>query len=563
MDTRSTIWVALTVGLTVTASAARQPIAGDFNQDGKVDLGLIKDGECLVWMGNRSGSPTRTLDLSYDGDYFLTSDFDLDKRPDLIVVSGPLWMFLYSRNNYAFGGMLDLGISGIPSAGDLDWDGRPDMIVYQSGVFYYWRSGENYQRRGPVALGPCDRIFIADYDGDGKGDLTFTQGDQWNIALSSAQKWIPHKVPTIGTVVVTDYDGDNRSDPGMVVHGTNWYYYSSRNNYAFTGPVSMTPQTTVAMGMVSQSKAGTLAAAIVTDGVQDITNAHVTINGVPLTYGFPLAFTNSHGHAVTLSLPMYAAALDPIPEGTPVAMTARQANGTLIYQSPAYAMPGPVTLLTPTNGEIFLTLNDLPLTWTAVSGIEGYLAEYLSPDSPDFAGESGLLLYFLPPTQIQCVLPASQLAAGYAVMSVNAMVGDTGVINLDNDTSLIRSCFALASSDEAEVLLAHPPPRGALAIAKEYHFTTNSLRFTVRESDPYQIQSPGTITVHIKMRRFKISVAFVAAFDMNGQPVFNWQYKRLFKRKNKHVSVSFSVPAGTTVVIGTHDASFRGGHYTY
>lgn len=39
--------------------------------------------------------------------------------------------------------------------------------------------------------------------------------------------------------------------------------------------------------------------------------------------------------------------------------------------------------------------------------------------------------------------------------------------------------------------------------------------------------------------------------------------ERLFKRKNKTYTVTFNVHPGTTVVIGTHDASYRGGSYTY
>ena len=107
--------------------------------------------------------------------------------------------------------------------------------------------------------------------------------------------------------------------------------------------------------------------------------------------------------------------------------------------------------------------------------------------------------------------------------------------------------------------------RGAqgLRIVKEYSKKIKGYRFKVRECDPSQIQSPGTISLGFKLRRYKASIAFVTAYDMNGNQYYEWNKARIYKSKSRKYYPSFSARAGTTVVFGTHDASYRGGTYSY
>ena len=85
----------------------------------------------------------------------------------------------------------------------------------------------------------------------------------------------------------------------------------------------------------------------------------------------------------------------------------------------------------------------------------------------------------------------------------------------------------------------------------------------MRECNPQQIVANGTISLVFKMRRFKASVAFVKAYDMQGKEYYSWTKKRIFKSSDETYTVQFSASAGTTVVFGTHDASHRSSTYSY
>jgi len=102
-----------------------------------------------------------------------------------------------------------------------------------------------------------------------------------------------------------------------------------------------------------------------------------------------------------------------------------------------------------------------------------------------------------------------------------------------------------------------------LSIVREYNKRIEGYTFKVRECDPSQIQAPGSVGFSIKMRGRKVSLAFITVFDINGNQYGTWPKKRIYKSKSKKWKPTISVSPGTTVVFGTHDASYRGATYNY
>jgi hypothetical protein len=297
--------------------------------------------------------------------------------------------------------------------------------------------------------------------------------------------------------------------------------------------------------------------AFVGDPYRPIANAAVWINNVQLQYGLNLNFTNGSMIVTGVCLPVFSGSLETIDPATPLAATVRDEDGSVILATDAYTFPSQTQLAWPTNGAVMTTYSPVPMEWTPVSGAQAYQATYLGVDDNDQSDDIGL--YTTTVAGNTATIPAAALRPGLGYFRVDALNGE--LAKFQNPPEVF-SFLLVSSSDDASTYLS-PPIYEGLQIAKEYHKKIKGLRFTVREGNPYQMVAPGTVSVTIKMRRWKISVAFVAAVDQNGQVYYSWSKERLFKRKNKTYTVTFNVQPGTTVVIGTHDASYRGGSYTY
>ncbi len=327
---------------------------------------------------------------------------------------------------------------------------------------------------------------------------------------------------------------------------------------SYTGtPYERTPTAAV---LTEQNLAGErMAYAWVGDPYQPIPNASVWINNIQLQYGMDLSFTNDNLRIAGPTLPIFSGSLAAIDQGAPVAATVRDEDGSMLLSTAAYTFPAPTQLVWPTNGAVMTTYSPVPMEWTPSSDARAYQATYLGVDDNDLNDDIGLYTETVSPTANTAVIPASALRPGLGFFRVDALNGE--LAKFENPPEFF-SFLLVSSSDDATTYLS-PPIYEGLQIAKEYGKKIKGLRFTIREGNAYQVVAPGTVAVTIKMRRYKISVAFVAAVDQNGQVYYTWSKERFFKSKNKTYTVTFNVQPGTTVVIGTHDASYRGGSYTY
>ena len=331
---------------------------------------------------------------------------------------------------------------------------------------------------------------------------------------------------------------------------------------------------------VSTDEEGTVAIASVTEGDLDIENATVSVNAVTLTYGMSLEFRTEEGFDVNVILPIYYADLNQFTSGDRVDLIARAGNGVLIYDRKMVTIPGKPTLVQPVAGQEIPSNDNVSVQWNSSTDAKGYVAGYMDSDvlSEESTDDDDLGYYFeyvdRPTTEM--TVPSENTVVGDATFSVTAVSGDTDIFTSEEDPTdsfLVAEASdwieAKITADSAtqfsatEKQLTNERGSQGLIIAKEYSKKVEGYRFKIRESDPNQISAPGTVQVGFKMRRYKVSIAFVRAFDMYGKQYYSWEKKRIYKSKSKKYYPSFSVSVGTTIVFGTHDASYRGGTYTY
>jgi len=337
---------------------------------------------------------------------------------------------------------------------------------------------------------------------------------------------------------------------------------------------------TLVAGSVWSDDNGSGAIATVTEGETDIENAKLTVNDVSMSYGLPLEFQTDSGLDVKVVLPVYYADLGQLTSGDTVDFVVKNPVGSVLYQHAAVTIPGKATILQPIEGASINVNEDVTIQWDEGTNAEGYVAGYL--DTSAFDGEpvseddAGTYTEYVGASTTEATVPSTYTVAGDATFSVDAVSGDTDIFTSEEDPT--ESFFIVGTSDWIEAKIAADVTAAALAaenqpaedrasqglrIVKEYKKKIEGLRFKMRECDPNQMQSSGTVTVGFKLRgSYRLSIAFVALYDMNGNQYASWNKKRQ-KRKSKKYYPSFSVKPGTTVVFGTFQASYRGGTYSY
>lgn len=250
----------------------------DYDGDAKTDWVVVRNtgggpsGQITWFMLNSLGFTA--VPFGAASDFFLSGDYDGDKKSDVVVWRGGASSVFY-RLNSSNGAFIfqPFGTSGddptIP--GDYDGDGVTDMAVYRAGAaaldpsFWYairssngsiltqqWGQNGDFpapgdydgdrrgdfvvQRNGGGGQGvffirfatgsqqtvywgtPSDVIVPGDYDGDGNTDIAVVRGTggaiHWHVRRSSDGGYMPFIFGASATDFPTqgDYDGDGRTD---------------------------------------------------------------------------------------------------------------------------------------------------------------------------------------------------------------------------------------------------------------------------------------------------------------------------------------------------------------
>ncbi|MBI3839668.1 MAG: hypothetical protein HY288_17240 [Planctomycetia bacterium] len=244
------------------------PVTGDFNGDGKTEIGVFKDGQWFIDLNDNGIWDEGDLwaKLGRKGDRPVTGDWDGDGKTD-IGIFGPAWprdpraikhepglpdphnentnvhkniprpqertalgqrtMKLTSTGK-ARADLIDhvflYGTAGdYPVVGDWNGDGTHTIAVFRNGVWHRDTDGDGQWSKADVAARfgqPGDLPVVGDFNGDGIDELGVYRNGTWYIDTNgNGEIDAEDQVFELGgpgdKPVVGDFNGDGKSEPGV------------------------------------------------------------------------------------------------------------------------------------------------------------------------------------------------------------------------------------------------------------------------------------------------------------------------------------------------------------
>ncbi len=244
------------------------PIAGDFNGDGKSEVGVFKDGRWFIDLNDNGVWDKGDLwaRLGHKGDLPVTGDWDGDGKTD-IGIYGPAWPGdpraiahepgLPDPDNENTGAQKNIpreprqstlgdrrmrltsggrpradlidhvflyGAQGDrPLVGDWNGDGVDTIAVFRDGVWHRDTDGDGKLSKADTHthFGKSGDIpVVGDFNGDGIDELGVYRNGTWTIDTNgNGMIDGEDRVFRLGAVgdkpIVGDWDGDGRADPGV------------------------------------------------------------------------------------------------------------------------------------------------------------------------------------------------------------------------------------------------------------------------------------------------------------------------------------------------------------
>lgn len=159
---------------------------GDFDGDGKFDLGVFRNGT-WIYMESSTGA-VRYFNWGLNGDFPAQGDFDGDGKNDFAVIRNQSGQFVWyiRRSSDGQAMIVSFGQDGDTTLNrsDFDGDGKSDISIRRTinGNHYYYtlRSSDGQVRATQWGI-TNDDIRYGDYDGDGKIDLGAIRTENGNF----------------------------------------------------------------------------------------------------------------------------------------------------------------------------------------------------------------------------------------------------------------------------------------------------------------------------------------------------------------------------------------------
>jgi protocatechuate 3,4-dioxygenase beta subunit len=250
------------------------PISGDFNGDGKFEIGVFKDGYWFIDLNDNGVWDAGDLwaKLGHHGDRPVTGDWDGDGKTD-IGIYGPAWRndpraiahepglpdphnpntdklknIPRPQDKTAIGNrtlkrtsdgkprtdLIDhvflYGTPGDhPLVGDWNGDGIDTIGVFRDGMLRRDTNGDGKRSKGDASSQfgyHGDKPLSGDFNGDGVDEIAVYRDGTWyidtnNNGVIDDADMVVHLGGPGDTPVVGDWNGDGRSEPGVFHEPTN------------------------------------------------------------------------------------------------------------------------------------------------------------------------------------------------------------------------------------------------------------------------------------------------------------------------------------------------------
>jgi SpoIID/LytB domain protein len=159
--------------------ATDTPLLGDWNGDGRTDIGVWRNGRFALRVGTGPGAPTYDFVYGLPTDTPVVGDWNGDGRTDVGVRRGATWYLRTSLSGGPATTTLNYGVaSDVPVVGDWNGDGVDSPGIWRAGTFHLRdplsSGGATVTVAGPTATG---QPVAADWDGDGRTEVgTYLSG---------------------------------------------------------------------------------------------------------------------------------------------------------------------------------------------------------------------------------------------------------------------------------------------------------------------------------------------------------------------------------------------------
>ncbi|NVJ59739.1 MAG: NPP1 family protein [Gammaproteobacteria bacterium] len=220
--------------------------AGDFNGDGKADIGVEHNGTWYIRYGNGQGKfySQSSYHWGNESHNIFAGDFNGDGYDDIGVEDNGTWYIRYNTRNQSFGNQISYNWGNRNHnifAGDFNGDGKADIGVEVNGRWYirYNKSlfGHRYFAGQTSYLwgNGSGNLFVGDFNGDGLDDIGVEDNKWWHVHYNKRDGKFGRQTEyywgnNSSNIFAADFNGDGRTDIG-VDDSKTWYIRYNNSTY--------------------------------------------------------------------------------------------------------------------------------------------------------------------------------------------------------------------------------------------------------------------------------------------------------------------------------------------